>query len=109
MYRGSGRVYCEAFVTGQAEKLKEEEAEKAEVAGQQGGNALVVIGRRLALVERKRELANKWLREVEGIKLYSTSGSNASNHDAEAWEQGKRDGRECNLEVNRTLKITHQK
>lgn len=82
--RGSGRNYCEGFVSGLRDSLMQQQA------GRDSHSKALVLARTDVV---KRE-ATKWLQEEHGIKTYSkSSGGGASSYDGKAFGSGAADGR----------------
>lgn len=90
VFRGPGRSYAEAFVTGLYEQIKQADAEQAT----SDSRALVI--RRDALVKAKEKRADNFLAELGVGKLRKGSGGGGRHyHDAAA--EGRADGRSANI------------
>lgn len=106
VYRGVGREYCEGFASGLWSKIKTEQSNQLADARKKGGNALVLVEKRNELVAKKREMADIWLRNDQGIKLGKRYSSRSSSiYDPNARAQGRRDGQAHNTVAARKMKL----
>lgn len=106
VFRGAGRDYCEGFAEALHGKLVTENRESRQLAERTGGTALVAMESRTAMVDRKRQLADDWLRDVEGIRLSSGSTSRAGTSSQAAYQQGRSDGSRYDASAARRKKLT---
>lgn len=91
VFRGEGRSYCEGFTR--------ELAEQAKLGTKARSNTCS------AIVLKKADLARKWLKEVAGVKLYSAGSRSSSSNSLEAYREGRRDGAQAGMSVNRKSKL----
>jgi hypothetical protein len=109
VYRGDGREYCEGFVDGLHTQLRDDAVETRRIAQQAGGTALLAMESRQAIVEKKRTLAQNWLRNTCGVKLSSRSFGGASYCNDNARQDGHRDGERHAPNSERRRKLTAAK
>lgn len=114
VYRGEGGAYCDGFVSGLILKLDESRESEKEAAQKlladstdtNRSHALILIERRTALVEYKREKADDWIakRGVRLGKRRRTSGSLSGSD--QAYNEGRTDGRATDVTATRRRKLT---
>lgn len=113
--KGPGRSYCDGFAQALWRKalaaLREEqaliEAFKARAAlpaGETHASALVVVNGNASMVAR-RERADTWLRNTQGIRLSNRSRSGQGSHDSGAFAAGSEDGRRSDFSRTRRKKL----
>jgi hypothetical protein len=106
VFRKDGREYCEGFVSGLWSKYHEDNNSQKKLAQQSTGTALVAIENRGLVVNKKQELATKYLEEGLGIKLKgSISFSGNKQYSSEARQEGRSDGSKHNASVERRRKL----
>lgn len=112
VYRGAGREYCEGYANALYSKLQQEKREtqnKLEYNPETGttGTALVVVARK-EILEKKKELAESWLKNKAKVKLSSRGsiGTGSRIRDGEAREQGRSDGQKHNVSKERRKKLS---
>jgi hypothetical protein len=106
-YGGAGASYGEGFINGLFSKRRAAIAEeKTKAITDQSSTGLILIARRNDLVQRKTELATKWIEKKFGKKLRSRkTGDGARDFDRGASARGYADGRATDVEATRRKKL----
>jgi hypothetical protein len=104
-YTKDGGAYAQGFVHGLFSKMKRANQDQKLLAQRQGGNQLILIARRTDLIERKMSTAAEWLRETTGIKLRKGQGSSGASGSADAWREGREDGKRTDVRAARRAKL----
>lgn len=104
VYRGPGRSYCEGFVNGLFSQLRDDEQRQALIAQQSGGRELMVLQSRIAVVDKKMELAKQFLNKDCGVKTQKRSSGGGQHHHG-AYSEGRSDGAKHNTAVSQRRRI----
>lgn len=106
-YGGAGASYGEGFINGLFSKRKKAiEEEKVRAITDQSSTGLILIERRNDLVQRKTDLAKKWIEKKFGKKLrHRKTGDGARDFDHTASARGFADGRDTDVDATRRKKL----
>lgn len=104
VFQGDGRQYCEGFTAGLHSQLKNDSAQALLAARTTGGNALVAVQGRAAIVERKESLADKFITKELGVKI-GGGGTSYRSNGGSAYGDGRSDGSRHNASAERRKKI----
>jgi len=107
VYKGDGGRYAEGFIDGLQIQMEKETEQKKLAAGlQTNRQQMVLIERRNHLIRVKKQTAENWLRNSEGVKLRNSPISEGANGSESAFRSGRQDGASYNVNTARTLKIS---
>lgn len=90
--RTEGAVYCEGFVQGLRDQIKE-----ADRLAQQTETGTALVVKSTALIEQQRKDARQWLATEKGIKLVKGSRRTGGSGSTSTFDQGRKDGRATDL------------
>lgn len=107
IYVKDGAVYCQGFIQGLNDQMELQRKEQKAIATNQGpgSTGLILIERRADLIAYKEDKAKNWLKNTIGIKLVAGGGLYGGMGSSEAYNQGKADGREADIDATRRKKI----
>ena len=97
-FKGPGRAYCEGFVSGLFEQLRQVDSEH------KAAESTALTVRRDAVVKFKKDRAEEWLKNDIGVKLYSVSSRGGGEYHGDARHEGRSDGARAQV-TGRSAKI----
>jgi hypothetical protein len=109
VYRGSGRSYCEGFMSGVYSKWREDQDRQLKLAQQpttSSGTSLMVIDGRKALVSKKELRARHYAEEELGMVFGKGRSLHSHGVDHSAYSEGRTDGSRYNVSNARRKKLT---
>jgi hypothetical protein len=79
VFKGEGRCYCEGFASELNDQAKRDQQRLS-------------TEKTTALTVRSKQIAKRWLREEQGVRLRSSSRSNNGQYHSGAYHEGRADG-----------------